>query len=349
MDQPYGTDRKLIKYCNMKALTNKILILAIASVTLLLAAPFARAQYTSQLEEKTIPVGDFSGIEVADDFEVTLTSGPCVAKVTVDKLLSPYVQVYVRGKVLHIIYDSKAVPKDVRKLYKGRNAPKPVFRASISLEELTSIDLAGNAVLTCGDVLESKLSTDINIQDKAQLKNLNIKANTVNLNMKKAAQAALSIEAENKADIKIEGNANLKATINAHDLVCSAIGTSELAITAKGENATLSGAGSSKSIVTFEGEKAVINLAGSADMNLSGKADALAVHADKNSVLDAGALETKAAEVSLNGSVKSNITVSESLDANLVGGSTLYYTGDPVFKIGRIVKSTLAPYGSSSR
>ncbi|MBQ9410140.1 MAG: DUF2807 domain-containing protein, partial [Bacteroidales bacterium] len=325
------------------------LLVAIASIALVMAAPVARAQYTSQLEEKTIPVGDFTGIEVAGDFEVTLTDGPCVAKVTVDKMLSPYIQVYVRGKVLHITYDSKAVPKDVRQLYKGRNAPKPVFRANITMPELSSIFLGGNAVLNCADVLECKLTTDIEIQDKAQLKNLNIKANSVNVSMKKAAQAAMNIEAVNKAELKTEGNANLRATVEAHDLVCSAVGQSELAVTSRGENANLSGTGGSKSVITFEGDKAVVNLSGSASLNLSGKGENLSVRADKNSSLEAAAFDTRAASVDLNGSVKANITVSDSLDANLVGGSTLYYTGDPAFKIGKIVKSTLAPYGSSSR
>lgn len=333
----------------MKALINKMLVLAIASIALVMAAPFARAQYTSQLEEKTIPVGDFSGIDVAGDFEVTLASGPCVAKVTVDKMLSPYVQVYVRGKVLHITYDSKAVPKDVRQLYKGRNAPKPVFRASITMPELSSIFLAGNAVLNCADVLECKLTTDIDIQEKAQLKNLNIKAGSVNVNMNKQAQAALSIEAVNKAELKTEGNANLRATVEAHDIIAAAKGSSEIAITSKGETATISGSGSSKSVITFEGEKAVVMLEGSAEMNLSGKGEALSVTGGKNSNLEAAAFDTKEAKVDLNGSVKANVTVSESLDANLVGGSTLYYTGDPTFKIGKVVRSTLAPYGSSTR
>lgn len=333
----------------MKALFNKMLVLAIASIALVMAAPVARAQYTSQLEEKTIPVGDFSGIEVAGDFEVTLSSGPCVAKVTVDKMLSPYVQVYVRGKVLHITYDSKAVPKDVRQLYKGRNAPKPVFRASITLPELSSIFLGGNAILNCGELLECKLTTDIDIQDKAQLKNLNIKAGSVNVNMKKQAQAALSIEAVNKAELRAEGNANLRATVDAHDIVVSALGSSEIAITSKGENATISGTGSSKSVVTFEGEKAVVTIGGSANINLSGKGEALSVRGEKSSNFEAAAFDTKAATVDLNGSVKANVTVSESLDANLVGGSTLYYTGDPTFKIGKVVRSTLAPYGSSSK
>lgn len=333
----------------MKSLINKLLILAIASITLFLAAPAARAQFTSQLEEKTIPVGDFSGIELAGDFELTLSSGPCVAKVTVDKMLSPYVQVYVRGKVLHITYDSKAVPKDVRQLYKGRNAPKPVFRASVSMPELTSLFLSGNAVVNCGDVLDCKLTADIDIQDKAQLKNLNLNAGSVNVSLKKQAQAALSIDAVNKVEFRTEGNANLRATVEAHDIVSSAVGSSEIAITSKGENATLSGAGSSKTVVTFEGEKAVVTVGGSASMNLSGKGDVLTVRGEKNSSLDAAAFDTKAASVDLNGSVKANITVSESLDANLVGGSTLYYTGDPSFKIGKVIRSTLAPYGSSTR
>ncbi|MBR4735680.1 MAG: DUF2807 domain-containing protein [Bacteroidales bacterium] len=333
----------------MKALINKMLILAIASITLLLVAPAARAQYTSQLEEKIIPVGEFSGLEVADDFEVTLSSGPCEAKVTVDKMLSPYVQVYVRGKVLHITYDSKSVPKDVRQLYKGRNAPKPVFRANITLPELSSLFLGENAVLTCGDVMECKLTADIDIQDKAQLKNLSIKANAVDVSMKKQAQAALSIDAVNKAELKTEGNANLRATVNAHDVITAAAGSSEIAITSKGENATISGSGGSKTVATFEGEKAVVTIGGSASLNLSGKGEALSVNGEKSANIEAGAFDAKTATVDLSGSVKANITVSESLDANLVGGSSLYYTGDPVFKIGKIVKSTLAPYGSSTR
>lgn len=334
----------------MKALINKLLILAIASVALILATPFAaRAQYTSQLEEKTIPVGDFTGIEVSGDFEVTLTNGPCIAKVTVDKMLSPYVQVYVRGKVLHIDYDSKAVPKDIRKLYKGRNAPKPVFRANVSLSELSYVSLGGNASLTSGDLHECKLSTDIDVQDKAQLKNLSIKAGSVNVNLKKSAQAAISIDAVNKAEVKTEGNSNLKATVAAHDYVSAAVGSSEIAATVTAETATISGSGSSKTGVTFNGSKAVITLSGSSDVNLSGKGEILSVNGERSANLEAAAFDTKAAEVNLSGSVKANITVSETLDATLTGGSTLYYTGTPVFKIGKIVKSTLAPYGATSR
>ena len=338
MDHAYGTDGKPVILKNMKALINKILFLVTASVALVFAVPrTAYAQYTSQLEEKAIPVGDFTGIEVTDDFEITLTSGPCQAKVTLDKMLSPYVQVYVRGKVLHIEYDSKSVPKDVRKLY------------NVSLPELQSVVLGGNATLNCADVMESKLSTDIEVLDKAQLKNLNVKAGSASVSLRKSAQAAISVDAVNKAEFKTEGNSNLKVTVKAHDFVSSSAGSSEVAATVTAENATVSSAGSSKGAVSFTGEKAVISLTGTSQLNLSGKGKVLSVNGEKSSDLEAASFDTKAADVSLSGSVKANITVSEVLDATLTGGSALYYTGNPVFKIGKIVKSTLAPYGSSNK
>lgn len=330
----------------MKALINKMLVFAVASITLMFVAPVARAQFTSQLEEKTIPVAEFTGLDVSDDFEITLSKGACAAKVSVDKMLSPYVQVYVRGKVLYITYDSKAVPKDVRQMYKGRNAAKPVFRASISMEELSSVSIRDNVVLTCVDELGSKLSTDIDVEDKAQIKNLNVNANAVSVNIRKNAQVALNVVAGTKAELKADGNSNLKAGVDAHDVVASALGSSDLALSATGENATISCSGSAQASVVFKGTKAVVNTTGSADLELSGKGERLSIDGDKSSTVEAGGFDAKEADVDLNGPVKANITVQDSLEANLTGGSTLYYSGTPTFNIGKIIKSTLAPFGT---
>lgn len=333
----------------MKALIDKMLILVTVSIALIFAAPAAKAQYTSQLDEKAIPVGDFAGIHVDSDFEVTLSSGPCNVKVTADKMLSPYVQVYVRGRVLYITYDSKAVPKDVRNLYKGRNAPKPVFRASVTLPELSSLFIEDNVVLTSADELECRLTSEIELIDKAQIKNLSVNANAVSVSLKKNTQAALALKAATKAEVKTEGNANLKAQISANEVIANATASSEMALTCSGDNLTLATSGSSDASVAFNGTKAVAVIGGSSKVNLSGAAETLSVTGEKNSLLEAPDFDTKTADVSLNGSVKANITVSETLDATLVGGSTLYYTGAPVFKIGKIVRSTLAPYGSQSK
>ena len=333
----------------MKALINKMLVLAIASVTLMFAAPAARAQFSSQLEEKTIPVGEFTALDVSDDFEVTLAHGSCGAKVVVDKLLAPYVQVYVRSKVLYIMYDSKAVPKDVRQVYKRREASKPVFRVSVSTHELTSISLRDNVVLNCMDELGSKLSTEIELADKAQIKNLSINSNSVSVSLKKSSQATLAIRAVSKVDLRTEGNSSLKANVDAHDIISNAKGSSDMVITSVAENATLSSSGSSKSGVSFKGSKAVVTISGTSDLQLSGTGEKLTVSGDKASSLDASGFDVVDADINLSGPVKVNITVQQNLNANLTGGSALYYSGTPTFTIGRIFKSTLAPYGTNSK
>ena len=165
--------------------------------------------------------------------------------------------------------------------------------------------------------------------------------------MKKNAQAAMTLKASSKVDIKAEGNANLKASIEADDIAVNAAGSSELAITSSGENATVSCSGSSQSSISFEGEKAVVSITASADVDLTGKGDELTINGEKSSSLEAGGFDAKSVTATLNGPVKANVTAQESLDATLTGGSTLYYSGTPAFKIGRIVRSTLAPYGTS--
>ena len=51
-------------------------------------------------------------------------------------------------------------------------------------------------------------------------------------------------------------------------------------------------------------------------------------------------------EANLSNSSNVTVTVSNLVYANLVGGSALYYSGTPEFRIEKIVKSTLAPFGT---
>ena len=51
-------------------------------------------------------------------------------------------------------------------------------------------------------------------------------------------------------------------------------------------------------------------------------------------------------DASLTNSSSVTVTVSKQVNVNLIGGSSLYYSGNPVFQIEKIVKSTLAPYGT---
>ena len=322
--------------------------LTLAVCALALAVQSAHAQYSSQLEEKTIPVGDFTSISVSDDFEVSLVKGACSARVTADKELFPYVQVYVRGKVLHIIYDEKSVPKDIKKLFKGRGAPTPVFRAVVSMPTLGGITLSNNVTLTSTDEFPAT-DFDLNLSDKAQVKNLSLKTSGANLNMKKNSQAILNIRAEKRLEINTEGNANLRLTADAAELSLAAAGSSEMALSIESKQATLNLSGTSNITMALEAERTVLQAGGSSDLTITGESEQLSIRGEKSALVEANGFSVKKVEASMSGSSRINVSVSEHIDATLVGGSALYYTGTPSIQRGKIIKSTLAPYGSTAK
>jgi hypothetical protein len=81
-------------------------------------------------------------------------------------------------------------------------------------------------------------------------------------------------------------------------------------------------------------------------LTLTGKATEMKVKGSRSSTVDAFAMPLETVEANLSNSSSVTVTVSKKIYANLVGGSSLYYSGTPVFEIEKIVKSTLAPYGT---
>ena len=116
----------------------KKLLTFILSITLSIAA-------WSQ-DEKICPVGEFHSVVAGSTMELALqeSSQPSV-KIIADKALMPYIQVYVRSRVLYVDMDEKSIPSDVRKLYKGKNAPVPVTRVLVSAPSLFKVSGTGNA------------------------------------------------------------------------------------------------------------------------------------------------------------------------------------------------------------
>ena len=186
----------------------------------------------------------------------------------------------------------------------------------------------------------------MNLGDKAQVKSLNLQASSVSLSMKKNAQAVMTLTADKKMDVNTDGNANLKLTATAPELQLDALGSSDWTLVANSENAVLTMVGSPDVTATLKTKKAVLKTTGSSDLTLSGDAESLEIHGEKTSNVDAAGFTAKALDANLSGTSKVNVAVTDSITATLVGGSTLYYTGTPTIKVGKIIKSTLAPAGS---
>ena len=331
----------------MKSFVSKFFALLICTFTLGVGTAFA--QFTSQLEEKNLPVSEFNIVSVSGDFDVTLERGSYNVRITTDQVLAPYVQVYVRSHTLYISYDEKSVPKDLKKQFKGRKAPDPVFRAVVFMPELNGVLLSDNATLM-GTQEFAGSAVSINLADKAQVKNLTLNCKSVNVHMKKNAAAALTLNADDKIDVFTDGNASLKLTTRTHDMVLSAEGSSQVALTAENRGKlTFNLSGSSKTSTSLRSPRVTVQAAGSCELVMNGDAQQLSVFAERNTEVDASGMPVRKAEASLSGSARVNVNVQDELTVTAVGGSALYYRGTPVIKVGKVIKSTLAPFGSSSK
>ena len=319
-----------------------------ASVILLLAAIPASAQtMASQLEEKELPVSEFNSLDVQNDFEVTLAKGAYGVKVTVDKILSPYIQVYVKSRTLYLAYDVKSVPKDIKKMYKGKNAPTPVFRAIVYLPELSSVSLSDNATLSGTDEFASS-RFDLTLIDKAQVKTLSVIADAAHVYLKKNAQAVLTLDVAKSLEIAAEGGANVRVTGVADDLAVTTAGSSVMAFSGDARSSVnVSSSNSSQVSLSVRTGKVDLNAEGSSKLTLNGEGTELNVRGIKNSYVDANNFPVQTVHADLAGSSDVVVTVDKEIEATLVGGSSLHYTGKPEFKIGKIIKSTLAPYGTT--
>lgn len=325
----------------MKNLFSKLLCLAV------LAGAFAfpsRAQFVNHLEESTLPVGEFTMVSANGDFEVTLSKGSYGVRLTTDKNLTPYVQVYVRSNTLYLTYDEKSVPKDIKKLYKGKNASQPVFRAVVSMPQLNGIELNDNVILSSAEAFYGS-DIVISLTDKAQVRNLTVQGNSITVNMKKNAQAALTLTADKKMEVTTDDKAILKLAEKAREITLNAKGNSDNALSGEGEILNLNLSEKTTSNVSHRTKNAVLNVGGSSKLILTGTGEYLEVKGGKNAEVEAVAFPVKTMKAELDGG-KVNVAVEKEMNVTLLGGSSLFFTGSPTLIVNKIVKSTLAPAGT---
>ena len=334
-----------MKLLNDKSLTAIIGMIAFAA-SLVFAPQRAAAQSLSaQLTDKDIMVSEFNAINVSDDFEVTVSRGTYGVRLTVDKDLAPYVEVYVRSKTLYVTYDEKAVPKDLRKLYRGKGALTPVFRIMAYTPDLQAVTLSDNATLTGVEEFVTG-NFELTAAGKSQVKNLSVAAATAKIILRKNAVANLNIKTDRGVEVNTDNNANLKLTFTGKELALNADGSSVVVADGPTTSLNLMTGGSSQVSVTSDTEKVDLTTEGSSHLTLTGKALEMKVKGSRSSSVDAFAMPLETVEANLSNSSNVTVSVSKKVYANLVGGSALYYSGSPEFQIEKIVKSTLAPYGT---
>lgn len=289
---------------------------------------------------------EFDSVDISHAFEATIAEGPYGVKVIVDNTLAPYVEVYVKGKTLYLGYDAKSVPADIKKMYKSKKTPTPVFKAIIYTRRLEKVNINDNASLTGLSAFEAG-KFELTAFDKAQVKDLVIVASAARFTLKKNAYVSMNIDAANDIDISADGSSDISLKQSSRDLTLNIAGSASASVSGDTKNLNISSAGSSETRMVSNATKVDIAAANSSKIVLSGAAESILLKSANSAFIDANEMPVQNADVTMNNSSSFNVNVSKSLGVNLSGGSQLYFTGKPEFKIDKVVKSTLAPYASS--
>ena len=319
-------------------------ILSLAAVAA--AALALGAAASAQTLERVNEYAELTGVNVMDGpFDVTLVhADKCSVKLITDAAISEFVSATLRDKTVYISYDSKNVPKEVKKLYKGRKNPDPVLQVIVSAPEIQELSLADKSTFSSAEQLIAS-RFDLNLADNASVKALRLKADNVGLSLKKKSSAVLDLVIPGSLTVSTEGGANVRISGVYGDVAVMSAGSSTVSLEGDCEELNVKSEGSSQVNVNTKTGKAFIDVNNTSKTALSGSAAELTITGRNNATADVRNLDIDAVSVTLNNAT-AHLGAKKQLTLELTGGAEVYYDGEPQFIIKKIVKSTLAPNGT---
>ena len=294
---------------------------AMILMTVLALSLTAGAQTTTKSKDLVA----FDNIEISSDFEVTYHQADFYrVDWTFDTILNDVITVHVSGNTLHVSMNKKGMSSELKKTYKGRNAPKPILKVSIYAPYFSNLTLSGNAVF---DAMGNRISTGIfqlTLTDKARVSNLSVEADRATISMDKDGKANLTVNA-GRIDIQASKSAALDLIQNSGALNISTSGSASVTVS-----------GQTEDIVTV--------CQNSSKISVSGNADTLRHDGKGSCEVDMLNVPLISAETTMANSSKLYLSVTDSLKVDLKGGCSVYFSGDPVISVVNIASSTLMRY-----
>ncbi len=265
----------------------------------------------------------FNTVKVQDKFVVKLTnSAKYAVRIICDERIASHVQAYEKNGILHLILDEKGYTKELKKQLKQKGAAQPVLEAEIYMPEIKSLIFTDNVLLTDSDEIKSDNFT-MTVTDNVKIQQLKINCTSAELDFSK------------NADIS-----GAEFTV-AERLLLKGSNTSKTEFAQNGGKASLDLGGSA--MVNMKSSANMVNVTASAgaESRIYGTAGVLLVDGSALSRTDVEYLEAKEGKVTLSGSAKCYVNITDKLTVNLTGSSLMTFKGMPAFIIERIVGSTL--------
>ncbi|MBR5176345.1 MAG: DUF2807 domain-containing protein [Bacteroidales bacterium] len=277
----------------------------------------------SQTRSKEHALSPFTGIEASDGFKVSITPGDRYsAKLTMDDVLESYVLCYVKSGVLHLELDGK-IPRDMKKMYKGKNSSEPTLVAVVTMPDLKSLTLNDNSQFFYSGMIDAD-DLVVNMTGSSMVSNLNIKGKSLVLSMTKNAkftnvyadiEDAINLSTDGKAAVAIEGQAK--------NMVILAGGSSTIEIKGEVEDAIK------------------VEVSSGSQTSISGKSSSLELTGKGTSAkVDASSLKTGKASVSISGA-SADVSPIESLELDLGRGAEVTFSGDPAINLVKIQSASV--------
>ena len=169
-------------------------------------AAAATRQYSRTLSQ-------FSAIDISGPFSVSLVrGGDYRALLTVEEEYIDYVICNVKGSVLSLGLDERKVPSEVKKIFRGKGTPDPVFEAVVYVPELLQgLTMSGKAVLSDTEDLFDKSRTTFSLSGNCGVMPISVSTLTFSMTMQNKASADIAVtskesfvEAGNTSVLKYE-------------------------------------------------------------------------------------------------------------------------------------------------
>lgn len=274
-----------------------MLLLAIAASLTLAFAGNSQAKNTFS---KHYDFDGFTSLSVSNSFHVDFTfSDKWSVDVTVPDFIQPYLKVTCAGSKLRIRLEK--LPKDVQR--KLNNLSEPL-QAKISMPKLLSLSLSGACHFTAeGTQVLKDEALFIDVSGASRIHALETSGNgTLSLDISGASGVVMTADF-NLVNVDLSGASNLDLTGNSGKMNIDCSGASDGQIDGDVLVANVDLSGSSKLEVNGNTGKLTLDQSGASKFNSTG--------------------ETAQARVEVSGAAKCRLTVTESLDYEVSGASTL--------------------------
>ena len=278
---------------------------------------------SAQAVQYSVDLSPFSAVDISGPFEVSLVRGQqSRALISVLEPYKDYVICSVNAGVLSIGLDEKKVPVDVKRQFRGKGTPDPVYSAIVYVPDLLqAVTMSGKAVLRDSEDVFDKSRVVFTLDGQASVMSLNVSSLVFSLEM----------GGKSTADLKAvcrETNVNLA-------------GSSSLTMDEQTDKSQYILAGSAKGRVKSKTMNFSVVAKANASMTLAGTGDCATYELAGTSEIDASLFEVSDADVRMSSVTRLSVAAANVLRVNLNGGSTLQFLGDPSVVIDNVRSASM--------